>query len=252
MFDTAGWIVAGIAVLLTGLSKAGFGGALGGLAVPFMSIWLSPADAAAVMLPILCIMDVIGIRAFWGKWSTAELKLLLPSALVGIAVGAIAFGLLPEKAVKAVVGAIAVLFSLDRLFGLRDKLRRGQSGSPAVERFSGLFWGATSGFTSTLAHAGGPPVLVYLLGRKLDKGTFVATTVIFFTVINAAKLLPYIALGIFSAHTLTTTLLLAPLAPVGVLAGMKLQRIIPERPFFLFATLFLGLAGIKLLYDGLI
>ena len=248
MFDTTGWIVAGIAVLLTGLSKSGFGGALGGLAVPFMAIWISPADAAAVMLPILCIMDVIGIRAFWGKWSRPEITLLIPSALLGIGVGSLAFGLLSENAVKASVGAIAVLFALDRFLGLRNRLRLPEGAS----LFSGLFWGATSGFTSTLAHAGGPPVLVYLLGRKLDKGTFVATTVIFFTVINAVKLIPYVALGIFSANTLKMTLLLAPLAPVGVLAGMRLQHLIPERPFFLMSTALLGVSGLKLLYDGLV
>lgn len=246
MFDTTGWIVAGIAVLLTGLSKSGFGGALGGLAVPFMAIWLSPADAAAVMLPILCLMDVIGIRAFWGKWSKPELKLLIPSALVGIAVGSIAFGVLSDKAVKACVGLIAILFSLDRMLGLRNRLKLPEGAS----LLSGGFWGAMSGFTSTLAHAGGPPVLVYLLGRKLDKGTFVATTVIFFTIINAAKLIPYLALGIFSVHTLQVTLLLSPLAPVGVLAGMRLQHMIPERPFFFFSTALLGISGLKLFYDG--
>ena len=118
--NTAGWLVTAFAILVTGISKSGLGGALGGLAVPFMSMWLSPRDAVAVMLPILIAMDLFGIRAWRGKANWADLRLLLPAALVGIAAGTLAFGVMPERMVKAVVGFIAVAFALDRL------LRRGK------------------------------------------------------------------------------------------------------------------------------
>ncbi|MGL4407349.1 MAG: sulfite exporter TauE/SafE family protein, partial [Zoogloea sp.] len=114
-----------------------------------------------------------------------------------------------------------------------------------------LLWGGLSGFTSTLAHAGGPPVLIYLLNRRLDKETFIATTVVFFTVTNALKLVPYGVMGIFSPSSLLASLMLAPLAPLGVQLGMKLQKRIPERPFFWGATLLMGLSGLKLIFDGL-
>ncbi|AYH43382.1 sulfite exporter TauE/SafE family protein [Azoarcus sp. DN11] len=245
-FDTTGWIVAGIAVLLTGISKSGLGGAFGGLAVPFMSLWITPAQAAAVMLPLLVFIDWIGIRAYWRKWSNEEIRLLLPAAALGTLVGAAVFGWMPEKAVKGCVGAIAVLFAFDRIFGLRARLKL--SGPPGTA--AGLFWGAVSGFTSTIAHAGSPPLLVYLLNRGLAKDTFVATTVIYFTAVNAVKIVPYAVLGLFSWESLKMSLLLAPVAPVGVWLGLKALKRVPERAFYVAATAMLGVSGVKLLWDA--
>ncbi|KAF7598501.1 MAG: hypothetical protein CGU28_12510 [Candidatus Dactylopiibacterium carminicum] len=246
--DVTGWIVAALAVLLTGISKSGFGGALSGLAVPFLTMWISPRDAAAVMLPILIAMDFAGLRAWRGKADWRELKILIPGALLGIIGGTLVFGILPDRAVKLAIGLIAVGFALDRV------LRKGkdQSADARPPRWFGWLCGAGSGFTSTLAHAGGPPVMIYLLSWKQPRETFVATMVFFFTVINLAKLPFYIGLDLFSVPTLTMSAILLPLVPVGVWLGIRLLRHIPERPFYLIATAALGLSGLKLLWDGLI
>ncbi len=100
--DLVGWVVTAFAVLLTGISKSGLGGALGGLAVPFMSMWISPREAVAVMLPILIAMDFVGIRAWRGKADWIELRLLIPAALVGIAFGTLAFGVMSDRLVTTV------------------------------------------------------------------------------------------------------------------------------------------------------
>ena len=246
--SATGWIVTAIAILLTGISKSGLGGALGGLAVPFMSIWLSPRDAVAVMLPILIAMDMVGIRAWRGKADWGDLKLLVPAALVGIVTGSLAFGAMSERMVKGAVGLIAVGFALDRV------LRRGRSAEAVEAPQRSFAWacGAGSGFTSTLAHAGGPPVMVYLLSRRQPRETFVATSVFFFAVINLAKLPFYVSLGLFNRDTLVMSAMLLPLVPVGVWMGMGLLARIPERPFYLFATAALGLSGVKLLWDGVV
>lgn len=246
--DAVGWFVTAVAVLLTGISKSGLGGALGGLAVPFMSMWISPRDAVAVMLPILIAMDFAGIRAWRGKADWAELRLLIPSALVGIGLGTLAFGVLPDRVVKGAVGLIAVAFALDRM------LRRGRAASAvAADRKRAFAWlcGTGAGFTSTLAHAGGPPVMIYLLSRKLPKQAFAATSVFFFAVINLAKLPFYLGLDLFNRDTLLMSAMLLPLVPIGVFAGMRLLARIPEKPFYLFATAALGLSGAKLLWDAL-
>lgn len=245
--EPTAWLVTALAVLLTGISKSGLGGALGGLAVPLMSIWISPRDAAAVMLPILILTDLVGIRAWRGKASTADLRLLVPAALAGIVVGTLAFGVMSDRLVKGAIGAIAVAFTLDRVLRRDTKAPAAHPSSSSWARLAG----AASGFTSTLAHAGGPPVLAYLLGRGLPRETFVATTVYYFTFINAAKLPFYVALGLFTGDTLLTALFLAPLVPVGVWLGMHVLRRIPERPFYLFATAALGLSGVQLLWSAL-
>ncbi len=243
--DATGWIVTAVAILLTGISKSGLGGALGGLAVPLMSMWLSPRDAVAVVLPILIAMDFTGIRAWRGKADWTELRVLIPAALLGILVGTFAFGVLSERAVKGALGLISVVFALDRL------LRRPRAvGGGIMRRGWGWLCGAGAGFTSTLSHAGGPPLMIYLLGRRMPRETFVATSVFFFAVINLAKLPFYLGLDLFSRETLMLSAALLPLVPCGVWLGMRLLARIPERPFQLFAIAALGLSGAKLLWDA--
>lgn len=244
--DTTGWIVTAIAILLTGISKSGLGGALGGLAVPFMSMWMSPRDAVAVMLPVLIAMDLFGIRAWRGKADWAELRLLLPASLVGIAVGTLAFGVMSDRMVKGAVGLIAVVFAADRLLR-KPKSEAHTAPLPRLARLCGL----GAGFTSTLAHAGGPPLMIYLLTRGLPRQAFAATSVFFFAVLNLAKLPFYLGLDLFTRDTLTMSAMLLPLVPVGVWTGMRLLQRIPERPFYLLATAALGLSGLKLVWDAL-
>jgi len=243
-----GWVVTALAILITGISKSGLGGALGGLAVPFMSIWISPKDAAAVMLPILIAMDMVGIRAWRGKADWHDLKIMIPGALAGIGIGALTFGVMSDQMVKILVGLIAVCFSLDRLLRKGEKAAVGQRPS----KYFGWLCGAGSGLTSTLAHAGGPPVMMYLLSWRQPRETFVATTVFFFAFINLAKLPFYIGLDLFRRETLMMSLVLLPIVPIGVWTGMRLLKYIPERPFYLIATYALGLSGLKLLWDGVI
>lgn len=246
--DALGWVVTAVAILLTGISKAGLGGALGGLAVPFMSMWISPRDAVAVVLPILIVMDMVGIRVWRGKADWGDLRHLIPAALLGIGAGTLLFGVLSDRMVKLVLGLIALAFVADRLLRRRADAAAGER--PRALPFAWLC-GAGAGFTSTLAHAGGPPIMAYLLSRGLPKERFVATSVFFFTAINLAKLPFYMGIGLFSHDTLLMSAMLLALVPVGVWLGLHLLRRIPERPFFLFATCALALSGVKLLWDGL-
>jgi uncharacterized membrane protein YfcA len=245
--DALGWFVTAVAILLTGISKAGLGGALGGLAVPFMSMWISPRDAVAVVLPILVVMDMVGIRVWRGKAQRGELRHLIPAALLGIALGTLLFGVLSDRMVKLALGVIAIVFAADRLLRTGAPACRGDGGVPRAFAWA---CGASAGFTSTLAHAGGPPVMAYLLSRRLPKEAFVATSVFFFTAINLAMLPFYLGIGLFSRDTLLMSAMLVPLVPLGVWLGLHLLRRIPERPFFLFATWALALSGVKLLWDG--
>ncbi len=244
--------VAVFAILLTAVSKSGFGGGAAGIAVPLMSMFVAPPEAAAILLPILCAMDVFGVHAWRGRWSREHLKILVPGALVGIALGALAFGAMSENAIRVAVGGIAVLFAANRWFRLSDRLAARLARAPKPPgRIAGAFWGAASGFTSTLAHAGGPPFVVYMLPHRPDKTTFVATSVIFFLIVNYAKLVPYAWLGQLNASNLTASLLFAPLAPIGIRLGVVLHRKLPEAAFFQVTYALLFASGAKLLWDAL-
>lgn len=242
----AAWIISATAMLLTGISKGGFGGVLGGIAVPLMAVYMPPSTAAAATLPMLCLMDLSSAGAYWKKWSSEDLWIMLLGSAFGIALGWLAFGMAPEWSIKLAVGAIAVSFALDRIL----KRKRSDQASPP-NRLAGYSAGLIAGLTSTLAHAGGPPVLVYLFARKLPKERFVATVSVFFTIVNLTKLIPYVALHLFSVEVMWLCLFLSPFAPLGVWLGVKLQRRVPERPFFVATVALLGISGLQLICDAL-
>lgn len=237
------------AVLIFGIAKGGFGGGLGVIAVPLMALVVSPVLAAAIMLPILCVMDLFAIRRYWGRWDRSELRVLVPASLVGIAVGTALFGYLTAAAIRLVIGAVAISFTLHYWIGRYGKGGRGPADLP---RYWGLLGGGGAGFTSFVAHAGGPPVSMYLLRRPIDRGGFVATTVFFFAVVNYVKLVPYYWLGQLDADNLTTALVLMPLAPIGIELGHYLNRRATDRFFFGLMYVVLFVVGIKLIYDGLL
>ena len=247
-YSAAFYAAATFGILLTGIFKGGFGGGPGGIAVALMSIFVAPADAAGIVLPILCAMDIFGLLAYRKRWSGHHVRILLPGALLGIVLGALAFGVVPVEWVRLLIGLIAVTFTLNRWFDIAQRL--GSSvGKPG--RVIGFFSGATSGLTSTLAHAGGPPLLVYLLPQRMEKTIFVGTSVVFFAIVNYVKLIPYGMLGQLSTDNLGLSLLFAPLAPLGIWLGLRLERRIPEKPFYRLSYAILFATGCKLIYDSL-
>lgn len=245
-----GWTAAVVAVLLTGISKSALGGAMSGLSVPILSIWLAPTDAVGVMLPILIAIDLFGIRAWRGRASGEDLRVLIPASLLGIVLGSLLFGVLTDRWIKLAIGILAVGFMAERLFK-----RYGSGPIAATATAPGrLAWlcGCGAGLTSTLAHAGGPPVMYYLLRRGLDKTAFVATSVMLFAVVNAAKLPFYLGMDLITAQTLWMSALLFPLVPLGVMLGVRVLRYLPDRVFFGVAITTLGLSGVKLIFDALV
>jgi len=237
--------VAVVAVLITAISKGGFGGGLGVMAVPLMSLVIDPIRAAAILLPILCLMDIFGVWAYRRTWDGANLRILIPAAVVGIAVGTALVRLIDEDFIRVLVGLIAVLFSLDYW------IRRGRvSGNvQRLSRAKGGLWGGLAGFTSFLAHAGGPPVSVFLLPQRMDKSVLVGTTAIFFISVNYLKLIPYAYLGQLSAANLRESLVLAPLAPIGIGLGVWLHNRVSEKLFYQVSYVLVFLTGAKLLWD---
>ncbi|MEO8156335.1 MAG: sulfite exporter TauE/SafE family protein [Betaproteobacteria bacterium] len=178
------------AILITGISKTGFGGAMGGLAVPLLSLVIPPDEAAGIMLPILCTMDVIGLRRFAGSFDWPNLRIILPGAVVGIVLGTLCFGLPNKGWLLLLVGAIGVGFPLLNWSGLARRQH------PAgVSAMKGGFWSALSGFTSFICHNRGVPLPVYLMSQQLERKCFVGTTIMFFLAVIYVKLILYNFLG---------------------------------------------------------
>jgi len=233
------------AVLIMGVSKGGFGSGLGIMATPLVALAVPTPQAAAIMLPILLVMDATGLVAYRGTFHRKNLGLLLAGGVTGIALGALTFRYFSEAVIRAALGAMALAF-------VAHRMHQGGTDAPAVtpSRARGFLWSTLSGLASTIAHAGGPPLSVYLLPQKLDKAILVGTTVIFFAAINAVKLVPYVWLGLFDTRNLLTSLALAPLAPFGIWLGVWLMRRLSQDVFYRVAYTMLTLVGMKLLWDG--
>ncbi|UUP17262.1 sulfite exporter TauE/SafE family protein [Nitratireductor thuwali] len=236
------------AVVLVGMSKGGFGGAMALLGVPLLAFIVSPVQAAAILLPILIVMDMVSLWAWRGVFDRRTLAIMLPGAMLGIAVGWWTAAVVTEGHVRLIVGIIALLFFLrwatDKLGGLE------RIGSH--NRVVGAFWGAVAGFTSFVAHAGGPPYQVYTLQLKQDPKLFTGTSVIFFAVVNAVKLIPYFALGQFDATNLTASFILMPLAPLATLAGVWIIKRMRPQTFYPFMYAMVLIVAVKLIHDGVV
>lgn len=231
------------AVVLLGLSKSGFGAGFGSLAVPMMALAVPVPDAAAILMPVLFLMDILALRALRQNLDRQLIRFLLPFGLIGIGLGTLLFSVLSAKTVAGVVGAVTLLFLLQRL------VFRPRPDSPPPPRWLGAILTATSGFTSFVAHAGGPPIQFYVIPMRLPPLVFTATMAAFFFVINLSKWLPYAWLGLLDWRNMSTSLALLPFAPIGVWIGVHAAT--RMSPTWFYRVLYAGMffSGCKLLYD---
>ncbi|GAB4359926.1 MAG: sulfite exporter TauE/SafE family protein [Oricola sp.] len=236
------------AVIFVGLSKGGLGGAMALIGVPLMALVVSPVKAAAIMLPILIVMDIVGLWTWRGIYDARTLKIMLPAGMAGIAIGWMTATWVTVPQVRLLVGVIALLFAADYV---RQRLRARPPEPKSHNVVKGSICGTLAGFTSFVSHAGGPPYQVYALPLGHDPKLFTGTSVIFFAVINAAKLVPYFALGQFDLANLSTSLVLMPIAPVATIAGAWIVKHMNRAVFYPFMYVMVFIVGLKLVYDGL-
>ena len=232
------------AVLLLGVSKSGFGAGFGSLAVPMMALAVTVPQAAAILMPVLLVMDLLGMAAFRKDFDLKLLRFLLPFGMLGIVVGALLFKVLDARLVAGIVGGFTLLFLAQRL------LFPPRADSAAPLKWVGAILTITCGFTSFIAHAGGPPINAYVLPMRLSPVRFTATMAFFFFVINLCKWIPYGWLGLLDLRNMSTSLVLLPVAPIGVWVGVKVARRINPLLFYRLVYLGMFLTGSKLVWDA--
>jgi uncharacterized protein len=249
--DPLFYLLAIPAVTFLGLSKGGFAG-LGMLATPLLALVLPPLEGAAILLPILICQDAISVWTYHRAWSAWNLKVLLPGSVLGVGAGWLFARYLSNAAIELTVGSIALVFVLYMWLGagLRAYLGRPAVKAQRPHPLMGVLWGALSAFTSTLIQVGAPPFQIHMLPQRLDKFTLVGTTVIFFAILNWMKVIPYFALGEFSARNLATSAILLPLAVATNFLGIWLVRITPTERFYQIAYALMLLIAIALLWQG--
>lgn len=240
------WFLAAavISALIIGLAKGGLA-LMGSLAVPVLALTTSPVYAAALMLPILIASDMYGLWSYRKEFDARNLRILIPAGVLGIAIGWATASLVTDRAVGLVVGVVGVAFCINAWRRRHHALAPKPADVPR-----GVFWGTLVGFTSFVSHSGGPPFQVYVLPQRLPKMIYAGTTTILFSVLNAVKLIPYAALGQLTVSNLRTSLYLVPVALLGVWAGVRLVRFLPERGYYIFVHVLLFVVSLKLIADG--
>lgn len=248
--DASFYFAAIPAVMLVGLSKGGMGDALGLLGVPILSFVIPPVQAAAILLPILVVMDVVALWS-WRKTNNAQLlKIMLPGAMLGIAIGWATSAVVPDYVMKLIIGFVALSFTARFYY---NRYFAGNLDLPP--RPHGLaragFWSTLAGYGSFVAHAGGAPFQVYALPLKLSPRDYTGAAVRFFAILNAVKLIPYYMLGELDLKNLTLSATLFPLALLATVAGAYVVRRMRPDFFYPFMYVMCALAGLKLSFDGL-
>ncbi len=225
---------------LVGLSKGGLP-AVAMLSVPLLSIFMSPLIAAVLLLPIYILSDIVGVYLYRREYSAINVKLLIPAGLFGVVIAWATASVVSDKVVSALIGGMGIVFCLHRWFNLKPDALPTRPSLP-----KGIFWGTLAGFTSFVAHAGGPPFQVYILPQNLPKMIFAGTATIVFAVINLAKIVPYYHLHPYNLQTLKTALFLLPVAAIGTVAGKLLTERLSTKWFFLLVQIALFLVSIRL------
>lgn len=242
--DPGFYAVAIPAVLLLGISKSGFGTGFGSLAVPLMALSVTVPQAAAILMPLLLGMDLMAMAAFRKEFDFKFLRFLIPFGLLGTVIGALLFKSLDAHIVAGLVGGFTLLFLAQRL------LFPPRPDSLPPPRWVGALLTTTSGFTSFVAHAGGPPISAYVIPLRLSRPKFTATMTFFFFIINLSKWGPYAWLGLLDMRNMATSLVLLPLVPLGVGVGVRLAKRISPVHFYRFIYVGIFLTGVKLLWDA--
>lgn len=236
-----------LAVFVLGLAKGGFSG-LGALGTPLLALVLPPTVAAALLLPVLLVQDVVSVWSFRKTWDRWIVAWMLPGAALGVALAVVFAASVDEARVMLALGAITLVFGLYRLWLEHGAKAITASDSPG---WVGTLFGVATGFTSQIAHAGGPPFQIWVMPRRLPHNVFVGTSSVTFAAINWFKVPGFLALGVLTHDVLIAAVLLMPFAVASTLVAVRLIRRMDSARFYTAIYLLMVALGAKLVWDGL-
>ena len=233
-----------VVAFLIGLSKGGLGGTLGALATPMMALVIPPEKAIGLILPILMLADVFAVGLHWGRWDRRLVWLLIPGSIIGVTVGTLFITNAPTTTLRNGLGIIVLLFTIYKLFEKQITA----SVVYTSRGWHGQMAGTIAGFSSALAHTGGPPVSIYLLMQNVTPRVFIATSALFFMILNWIKVPYYFYAELFDFPQLMQIIWLLPLVPIGAWVGRWLGNYLPKQTFEWIIVALLGITGLLLIF----
>jgi hypothetical protein len=248
ILDPAFYLFAIPAIVLVGIGKGGFGGSLALIAMPIMAFSAPAVTAAAIMLPVLLVMDAISVWSWRRTFSRRNLLTLLPGALLGTLAGWWLATSVSDATIRLMLGLLGLAFWLQHQLLPRLGLTARPPTAPSWP--AGTLWGTVTGFTSFISHVGGPPLSIYLLPQRLTKEAFAGTMVMLFGILNVVKLPAFMQLGVMTPQVYATAAVLTPLAVAATWFGVWLVKRIDTALFFRVIYALLLVVSVKLVWDG--
>lgn len=227
---------------LVGLMRAGFGGGVGVVAAPIMALVMPAKMTLGLILPLSLATDVISVRYYWGHWVGQHVRALLPGMILGVLIGGGVLDLIPEEWFRRILGGLACIFAIMQVF--KDHILHDVKPPGTWARFG---VGIVLGVVSSLIHAGGVVLMLYLLPQGLSGRTFVATAWLFGVILNLMKLALYLSLGLITEQSLTMDVWLLPALIVGALSGILLNKRLSPKWFNRIVLVLVLAIGVKLM-----
>lgn len=221
------WTVLALAALCIGMSKTGVQGLML-LIVPYMAMAFGAKESTGIILPMLCIADIIAVTYYKRIADWRVVAKLLPTAILGFFVAIYVDKLIPAQGFRQLMGwtlALALLVMIwSEIFGKENRWMK-------CWWYSAIF-GLLGGFTTMIGNAAGPVMSVYLLSMRKEKMAYIGINAWFFLVVNLLK----VPLQIFVWNNITwdsfqLNLLMLPIIGLGALIGIRLVKLFPERAF---------------------
>jgi uncharacterized protein len=237
--------VSALAAFAVGLGKGGLA-SMGTFGVPLMAMVMSPLRGAAILLPVFVFSDLFALYLYRHDCSRRNVKILIPAAAIGIGLAWFYAPRVSDRVIDIGVGLIGLSFCAT---ALRARLAPPRAAAADLPR--GFVWGAVLGFVSFISHAGAPAFQVYVQPQRLPKVTYAGTSAIVFAAVNGMKLVPYWAIGQFSAANLQLSLALCVPALVGTQVGKHVVRRVSQRAYDRFLLMALCAVSIQLIVKGL-
>ena len=234
------------AIVLFGIAKSGLGGSIALISIPLMTIAMPLTQALGIILPILIFSDFIATYKYRKEFDLDTLKLIVPFAALGIIIGSFSFSYFSEELLKFIVGLMGFFFAFHYFLFKKNKEEKSKKNF-----FKGSICSTIAGFTSFCVHAGGTPTSIYLLPLRLKKEIYVGTRVFFFTFVNLIKLPFYLHLSMMNYQTFEQSMVLLPIAIIGIYIGYRILKIIDEKLFYNIVYTLILFSSSKLLYDFL-
>jgi len=236
------WALAVAAALVVGISKAGIGG-LGMLAVLIFAQIFPAKEATGVVLPLLCFGDLVAAASYRQHANWGHIRRLFPWTAAGVVLGYFALGRVNEPQARAMIGGIVL-----GLVVMHFVRRRFAGGAAEHGWWFAPLIGVLAGFTTLVANAAGPLMVIYLLAMRLPKMDFVGTSAVFFLLMNLFKVPFMVHLGLINAQSFGLNLWLAPTVLAGAWFGRRWVLKVEQRTFENIALALSVAAGFNLLY----